>query len=119
MKSVVEFADAHSDVMFVTYTELLDDWRRVIARINERLGTRLDPAARADEVDRFLERSLRQQVVTDAESIEASTELDLAEIRALYRECLARCESASGERSAATSDGPAGLQHSPGKAAAT
>ncbi|HKE41908.1 MAG TPA: glycosyltransferase [Casimicrobiaceae bacterium] len=117
MKRVVEFADGHPDVMFVTYTELLDDWRTVIARINERLGTRLDPAAHSDKVDHFLERGLRQQVVTDFESVEASTELDIAKIRSLYHDCLARCESANAGRSVATGAGRAGRLQHPGKAA--
>jgi hypothetical protein len=92
MKFVVAFADRCPDVVFVTYTGLLDDWRGVVGRINERLGVALDTMSRAGEIDRFLERDLRNQAADDASLDALPDDPIVAEVRALYRECLARCE---------------------------
>ena len=91
MQRVEAFAQANVDVVYVRYTELLDDWRAVMARIATRLRVALDAGERADEIDRFLEKGLRNQAADDA--VEAEQPGPLAgEVRALYRTSLARCE---------------------------
>ena len=44
MQRVAEFADAHADVVYIRYTDLLDDWRGVVERIVTRLDVPLDAA---------------------------------------------------------------------------
>ncbi len=99
MQRVAEFADSVPDVMYVRFTDLLDDWRGVVGHIADRLGVALDVRARADEVDRFLEPSLRRQR-PDEDALEALVaEPVAAEIRTLYGACLARCEADAKPRS--------------------
>ena len=92
MQRVAEFADAHADVVYIRYTDLLDDWRRVVERIVMRLDVPLDAGGNADEVDRFLEKSLRNQTAGDdaLDACQAAPSGDA--IRALYRDCLVRCD---------------------------
>lgn len=102
MERVVAFADATSDVVFVRYTELLDDWRRVIGRIARRLDVPLDAGGKDAEVQRFLEKSLRNQVTGD-DALDARPDGASGEaIRALYRECLGRCGDAEAHASSPT-----------------
>lgn len=51
--------------LFVSFAELMGDWRRIVARCNERLGLRLtvDPAAAA-AVEEFLSDDLRHQTAS-------------------------------------------------------
>lgn len=91
-RKIAEFTQSQRDVVHVRYVDLVDDWRAVVHRVAEQLDVPLDPAPRAGEVDRFLERSLRRQAADD----DAVDALSLAppmaaELRALYRSSLARC----------------------------
>ncbi len=96
MQRVVAFADTHPQVMFIRFDDLLGDWRTVVTGIARRLATPLDIVARADEVDRFLEQSLRNQTATDEALALLATDAALAPVTALYRECLARCDVDAG-----------------------
>jgi glycosyltransferase involved in cell wall biosynthesis len=120
MERVVAFADAHSDVVFVRYTDLLDDWRRVIGRIADRLDVPLDAGGKDDEVQRFLDKGLRNQAAGDDALDARLTGSSGAAIHALYRDCLARCDdappsassahpidSAAGERERSGNEAPA------------
>ena len=62
MKRVEAFADAHPDVMYIRFTELLEDWRGVVGRIADRLDVPLAAGTNADAVDRFLEPAMRRQI---------------------------------------------------------
>jgi hypothetical protein len=92
MRRVEEFSGTQSDVMYVRFTDLLDDWRGVIARIADRLRIALDADSRADETDSFLEQSLRQQTADDDALDGMPSEPLIEEVRALYRTSLSRCE---------------------------
>jgi len=92
MKRIADFADARSDVVHVRFTGLLEDWRGTVGRISTHLDVRLDLHARAEEVDRFLEPSLRRQVAPDAAATPLPDDPEFAEIRALYQAFLARCD---------------------------
>lgn len=89
---IAEHAQSQPDVVHLRYTDLLDDWRSVICRTAERLDLALDPFTRADEVDGFLERSLRRQVADD-EALRTWPGAGAVAERALalHRENLARC----------------------------
>ena len=101
MERVVAFADAHADVVFVRYTDLLDDWRRVIGRIAGRLDVPLDAGGNVDEVQRFLDKGLRNQAAGDDALDTRLTGSSGEAIRALYRDCLARCDDAATDTSSA------------------
>ena len=106
MKRVEAFAQMRADVIYVRYTELLDDWRAVMPRIAARLDVALDAGERAGEIDRFLEKGLRNQAAND-DDVDAEQGGPLAdEVRALYRACLARCDRdrADAQRSFADPD---------------
>lgn len=81
--SLVSERGTRGDVRtFVRYTDLLEDWRPVIARVRDELGLRLntdlDPAEQ-HPVDEFIEPGLRRHKVTWDE-LEVPTELqDIAE----------------------------------------
>jgi hypothetical protein len=92
MKRVTEFTESNPDVVYVRFTELLDDWRRVIGRIADRLDVPLDAGEKADEVDRFLEQSLRRQAASEEALDVLPAESPSEEIRALYRASLSRCD---------------------------
>ncbi|HSQ83071.1 MAG TPA: glycosyltransferase [Casimicrobiaceae bacterium] len=94
-RRITAFTDSGCDAVYVRYTDLLDDWRRIVHRIGERLDLPLDPVTRAEDVDRFLERGLQRQNA-DGDTLEAlSSGLPIAgEVRDLYGGCLARCDSA-------------------------
>src|SRR6185437_1234267 len=94
MERVAAFADAHADVVFARYTDLLDDWQRVVGRIAARLDVPLDTGGNVDEVQRFLDKGLRNQAAGD-DALDARLAGPSGEaIRALYRDCLARCDDA-------------------------
>ena len=67
---------------FVRYDDLLDDWRRALAPLEQRLGIRLDPAMSGGAhhpVDDFVDRSLnRSRAGWDETSVPASVR-DVAE----------------------------------------
>ena len=92
MRRVEEFADAHPEVRHVRYVDLLDDWRSVVPRIADALDIALDAGGRSAEVDDFLEDSLRRQAVGDEELDAMADDAAIAEVRALYRRCLSRCD---------------------------
>ncbi len=90
MRRIVAFADAGAEVAFVAYTDLLDDWRGVLARIEDRLDLRLDPRTRAAEVDAFLDPAMRRQRA-DSDVLGLFDDAELHEIETLHRALLARC----------------------------
>ncbi len=92
MKRVAEFADTHADVLYVRFTDLLDDWRRVVAGIADRFDVALAAGDRADEVDRFLEHNLRRQAVDEDALVAQTAQLPTVDIGAQYRACVARCD---------------------------
>ncbi len=84
-------------------TSVLGPARRLARRgrpIEDRLGVALDVGTRADEVDRFLEPSLRRQRLDEGALEALVAEPAAAEIRSLYGACLARCEGGANPRSA-------------------
>ena len=91
MKRIAEFSDSVEGVVYVRYTDLLDDWRGVVGRVSNRLGLALDVEARAAEVDRFLERRLHRQRSDEGALAALPDEPAAFEVRALYRAALARC----------------------------
>jgi hypothetical protein len=96
MKRVEEFADAHLEVMHVRYTDLLDDWRDVVARVVDGFDVSLDTAGQAAEVDAFLEHSLRTQAASDEELDAMAGDPSIDEVRTLYRTCQSRCDQDAG-----------------------
>jgi glycosyltransferase involved in cell wall biosynthesis len=92
MERVVEFTQDHADVVFIRYAELLDDWQAVVGRIAQRLDVPLDLQSRAGEVQRFLDKDLRNQAA-DEQALERLLPGEEGDaIRALHRTCLARCD---------------------------
>lgn len=97
IRRIREFSRGRSDVIWFTYDELLDDWRKVVARIARRSGVALDTNARGADVDRFLDRELRHHVA-EAGSLEAFPDEPLAAaVLAAHHECLAYCAATAGE----------------------
>lgn len=96
MERVLAFADAHPGVTFVRYTDLLDAWKPVVERIAARLRVSLDFDA-ADEIARFLDKSLRNQASGD-DAIEQLPGSAGEAVRVLYRACLERCKRDMEER---------------------
>jgi hypothetical protein len=92
MQRVEAFAASHADVMYLRFTDLLQDWRGVVGRIADRLDVPLDARASADEVDRFLEPEMRRQQYDEEALNDLPATPAIAAIRALYRECLAHCD---------------------------
>lgn len=97
MQRVEAFVDAGiAPVVHVRYSALLDDWRRVVRLIADRLGVPLAIEQRADEIDRFLKAGTRNQKVEES-ALDAYLAAHLADatgdaIRALHRRSLERCE---------------------------
>lgn len=60
-----EAATRDSHRVFVTYTDLMADWKRCLARISATVDVKLDVEKNAREVDSFLEDRLRRQRSTD------------------------------------------------------
>ena len=92
MERVVAFTDDRADVVFIRYAELLDDWQAVVERIARRLDVPLDVERDAGEVQRFLDKDLRNQAADEhaLDMLLPGTEGDA--IRALHRTCLAHCD---------------------------
>jgi glycosyl transferase family 2/SEC-C motif-containing protein len=97
MQRVEAFVDTGIEpVVHVRYTALLDDWRRVMRLIADRLGVALAIERRADEIDRFLKAGTRNQKVAES-ALDSYVAAHLANatgdaIRALHRRSLERCE---------------------------
>jgi len=92
MARVLTFAESGADVIFVRYSDLLDDWREVIGRVAGRLDVTLDAGARAAEVDDFLEDDLRQQTASDGALAALPADPRIDAMRDLYRRCNERCD---------------------------
>ena len=93
MQRVEAFVDSiGAGVVHLRYTELLDDWRRVVDRIARRLHVPLALDRRADEVDRFLEAGLRNHQAADGELEAHFAAAPGDALRAMYRQLLDRCE---------------------------
>jgi hypothetical protein len=88
---VVEFSDSGVEIVWVRYTDLLDDWRSVVSRIGNRLNVDLDIVSRAEEIDRFVEPALRRQRAADGALAALPGDGVADQVRALYRVCLERC----------------------------
>jgi glycosyltransferase involved in cell wall biosynthesis len=111
MERIDAFVRTGADVVYVRYTELLDDWRRVVDRIARRLDVPLRGDRDPEAVDAFLERGLRNQSADD-DALGARLHGAAGEaIRALYRSALDRCDAAAGPRIAF-----AGAERDPGDA---
>jgi hypothetical protein len=100
MQRVEAFVDTvGASVVHVRYTELLDDWRRVVGRIARRLDVPLAVDRRAEEVDRFLEAGLRNHQAAEAE-LEAHLAAAPGDaLRAMYLQLLDRCARDAAEAS--------------------
>jgi len=98
MKRIAEFAGAGAEVMYVRFEDLFLDWRELAGRISDRLDIRLDINSRASEVEEFLDPALRRQTSSEEELDSYPDDAGMPEIRALYRDSLARCESVTGAR---------------------
>ena len=85
-------AERDVNALHVHYADLLDDWRRVTKRIARGLDVPLDLAARASEIDAFLEADLRNHRATEDELDKQMADAQGGDVRALYRRMLARCE---------------------------
>jgi glycosyltransferase involved in cell wall biosynthesis len=96
MKRIADFANTHPDVMHIRFTELLEDWRQTVGRISDRLDIRLDKRVHAEEIDEFLEPTLRRQVAQDEALAEVLEDSELVEIRSLYQVLLASCDRDAG-----------------------
>jgi glycosyltransferase involved in cell wall biosynthesis len=94
MARVTAFAETRSDVVFVRYTELLDDWRGVVERVARRLDVPLDVGGKDEAVQRFLDKGLRNQAAGDDALDSRVSGASGEAIRALYRASLARCADA-------------------------
>ncbi|MGZ4436427.1 MAG: sulfotransferase family protein [Nocardioides sp.] len=86
---------------FVPYTDLLDDWRPVIARVRDELGLTLDTDLSLDEhhpVDDFIDPGLRRHQVTwdDIEVPEALRDL----AQALWADLMILCRSGGSDAEA-------------------
>ncbi|MGE5089102.1 MAG: glycosyltransferase [Candidatus Levyibacteriota bacterium] len=94
-RRIAEFADSGVDAVHVRYTDLLDDWRRIVCRIGERLDLPLDSLTHAEEIDRFLERGLRRQNANGDALDAVTSEMPTGgAVRDLYHRFLARCDAA-------------------------
>ena len=114
-RRIAEFTQSSCDAVHVRYTDLLDDWRRVVHRIAARLDLPLDAVTRADEVDRFLERDLRRQSAEDDALAAISGGLPIAEeLRTLYRSSLARCDCGPTWTGAPGAQGTSAQETAPG-----
>ena len=96
MKRIAAFGDSADHAIHLRFTDLIDDWRRVVGAISSRLNLALDVHTRESEIDRFLEPSLRRQR-TDPTALEALPDgTENADARAVYNALIARCERESG-----------------------
>lgn len=92
MRRVVEFTASCPDVSYVRFTDLLDNWREAVTRIADNLALPLDTGSRVEEVNRFLEPSLRRQTSGDAALDSLPDTADSPQVRTLYQACQAQCE---------------------------
>ena len=66
MKRIAAFAETVPHVVHLRFTDLIDDWREVVGDVVDRLDLALDQQGRAEDIERFLEPSLRRQRSDDA-----------------------------------------------------
>ncbi len=92
MQRVEAFTATQPNVAHARFSDLIDDWRSVVGRIATDLALPLDATTQAAEVDRFIERSLRNQTASD-EMLDARLGEAGEPIRALYARLLARCDA--------------------------
>ena len=80
--------------IFVSYEQLLHDWREVRRRIEDRGGFPFprDTSASGNQIDRYLNRSLRHHHATAEEFFSRSDVPD--QVKALYRIFAAACDEA-------------------------
>ena len=95
MQRVAEFTASCPDVSYVRFTDVLDNWRKVVACIADSHALPLNIRNRPDEVDRFLEPGLRRQMSEDRALDSLLGEPDIQEVRALYRVCQDKCEQSA------------------------
>ena len=97
-KAAEAFVDGtDANVVFVHYDDLLDDWRRVVRTIAGQLDVALDSEAHADEIDNFLDPSLRSQRAERADGSTSIATLEDAAMAGLYRRILDRCARATAD----------------------
>jgi hypothetical protein len=97
MQHVETFAEASdAQVVHLRYTDLLDDWRGVVQKTARHLDVPLATEPHADEVDRFLEISMRNHQATDEELGTYLADARGEAIGALYRRLLERCKRDAG-----------------------
>jgi len=93
MQRVETFVETSgAEAVHLRYTDLLENWRGVVQRTARRLDIPLATELHADQVDRFLEASMRNHRAADDEF---GTYLAAARgeaIRALYLHLLERCQ---------------------------
>jgi hypothetical protein len=96
MKRIAAFGDSADSAIHLRFTDLIDDWRRVVGAVSSRLNLALDLRAHEGEIDRFLEPSLRRQRSEPA-TLDALPDGTVnADARAVYDALIARCERESG-----------------------
>jgi glycosyltransferase involved in cell wall biosynthesis len=96
MNRIADFAGAREGVVHIRFTSLLEDWRGIIEKISDRLDVRLDLHTHAEEINQFLEPTLRRQVSDDEALSKVIDDSELGEIRSLYQRFLARCDRDAG-----------------------
>ncbi|MGE5087948.1 MAG: glycosyltransferase [Candidatus Levyibacteriota bacterium] len=94
-------------VVHLRYTELLDDWRRVVRRIARHLDVPLAIDRRAAEIDAFIEAGMRKHRAADAELDEQLAGASGDALRTMYRRMLERCERDAAAQLARTDHGSA------------
>lgn len=112
MKRIEAFADSADHVVHLEFTDLIDDWRRVVGAISTRFALALDARTNEGEIDRFLEPSLRRQRADAGAPAALPGDAVGSEARALYSALVARCRRESGS-GAARSSPDAGKSPSP------
>lgn len=97
--------------LFVTYEQLLNDWRAVALRISQALNLEWprDAAEVASEIDAFLQRGMRHHIVGEAISNEIQAAEPIAAIHTIYRAACAAARDETVDISAAFDKFPTSL----------
>lgn len=98
MQRIADFSGDETELMYIRFEDLFLDWRELLGRISDRLDIRLDVQGRAAEVDAFLDPALRRQSFSEHALAAYPDDPGMPKIRALYRDCVSRCETAAGAR---------------------
>jgi tetratricopeptide (TPR) repeat protein len=77
--------------VFLSYPQLLADWKRGAQRVAAAFGLALDTTSRAADVDAFLEADLQHQRASDEALFALVPDPVVDEVKALYRRVLERC----------------------------